>query len=128
MYCKKCGGKVESYASNCPFCGAKVEQNGVEATYTAPDGTLREHMSVGKWLLIFIAMAIPPINIILLVIWAFGNGTKTNQSFRNWARAQFVLLAIGLILSIVAAIILGPTIVKYAKEIYEQFGNLPNLV
>ena len=26
MFCQKCGGKLESYASNCAFCGAPVEK------------------------------------------------------------------------------------------------------
>ena len=47
MFCKKCGAKIESYASHCPFCGVAVEQNSVEATYTAPKGKEKKKQSKG---------------------------------------------------------------------------------
>ena len=118
MYCKKCGGKIESYASNCPFCGEPVVSNSVQATYSggASEGTPTTR-GVGKWILTFIVMSITPINLIMLLVWSFGGKTKADPTFRNWARAQFILLLIGLVLVIAAVALLLPTIMAALEEL-----------
>lgn len=60
MFCKKCGAKIESYASHCPFCGVAVEQNSVEATYTAPKGEVKKKKKapgVAKRVILFLVCA-----------------------------------------------------------------------
>ena len=108
MYCKKCGGKIESYASHCPFCGEALATNSVQATYTssAPqqDGA---HKGIGGWILTYIIMAIPLIGFIALLVWAFGADSKKDPTFRNWARAQFTMM----ILAVVAIFALAVLIV-----------------
>ena len=102
MYCKKCGGKIESYASHCPFCGEALAQNSVQATYTSSNNSVSsEHKSVGQWIGVAIVSCIPLIGFILLCIWAFGDGSKNDPTFRNWARAQLVIMVIGFVLSVV---------------------------
>ena len=102
MYCKKCGGKIESYASHCPFCGEALAQNSVQATYTSSNNSVaKEHKTVGQWIGVAIVSCIPVIGFILLCIWAFGNESKKDPTFRNWARAQFAMMIIALVLSVV---------------------------
>ena len=52
-------------------------------------------VSVGNWLLTFIVMAIPLVNLIMVLVWAFGGGSSKSKS--NWARA-ILLFAVILIL------------------------------
>lgn len=121
MFCKKCGGKIESYASHCPFCGEAVPNNSVEATYSGKEETHKESTSVGKWILISILMSIPPINLVLLFIWAFSSKTKSNPTFKNWARAQLIFVLFGVILSIVMIVLALP----YMLELINQLDKLP---
>ena len=120
MFCKKCGGKIESYASHCPFCGEAVPNNSVEATFSGKEETHKVYTSVGKWILISILMAIPPINLIFLFIWAFSSKTKDNLTFRNWAKTQLLFVLIGVILTAVIIVIALP----YIMVLINQFNQL----
>ena len=53
-------------------------------------------MSVGNWLLTFLLLAIPLVNIIMLFIWAF----DSSSTRRNFARAQLIIFIIVFVLSI----------------------------
>ena len=99
MYCKKCGGKIESYASHCPFCGEPIANNSVQSTYTTaiPAQTGRTNKGVGGWILTSIICGIPLIGIIMLFVWEFGEKTKSDLTFRNWARAQLVVMLIAIV-------------------------------
>ena len=103
MYCRKCGGKVESYASHCPFCGEALDNNNVQATYTSSMNAVGSQnvKSVGSWILSFILSAIPLVGFILLLVWSFGNDTKSHPTFRNWARAQLILEVIAVVVIVV---------------------------
>ncbi len=49
-------------------------------------------MSVKDWLITLLIMAIPLVGLIMLFVYAFGNGENVNK--QNWAKAQLILLAI----------------------------------
>ena len=122
MYCKKCGGKVDSYASNCPFCGEPVANNNVQATYRN-DASGGEVKSVGSWILTYIIMCLPLVGFIMLFVWAFGKGTLSNRTFRNWARAFLLIQLIAYVLSIgllVAVALLYPELLS---ELMETYGS-----
>ncbi len=53
---------------------------------------------VGEWIGVFFLSMIPIINIIMLLVWAFGN-TKPSKS--NYAKAVLIMMVIGLVLSVV---------------------------
>lgn len=102
MYCKKCGGKLESYASNCAFCGEPVEKYDAEPKYikqerrdTAP------HMTTGKWIGLVFLNAIPLIGqiiyLILMFKWAFGD--NRDLTLKSYARANLLLILISIILA-----------------------------
>lgn len=61
-------------------------------------------VSVGNWILTFILLAIPLVNLIMLVIWAVS--TSTRPSKKTFAQAYFVLIAIFVCFGILAALIL----------------------
>jgi len=113
MYCKKCGGKIESYASHCPFCGEPIENNSVQSTYTASSTEMeRSNKSIGGWILTYIIMGIPLIGLIMMFVWAFGEKTKADPTFRNWAKAELLILLIATILSSLAMFLLIPVILE----------------
>lgn len=58
-------------------------------------------MSVGSWIVTYILMMIPLVNIIMLFIWAF----DATSLRRNFARAQLIMMGIMIVLSIVITII-----------------------
>ena len=60
-------------------------------------------VSVGNWIITFIVMGIPVINVIMLIIWALG-GTP-HQSKKTWAQAAFVLLGILFCISILGTLL-----------------------
>ena len=106
MYCKKCGGKIESYASHCPFCGEALATNSVQATYTSNAGQeLGAHKGIGGWILTYIIMAIPVIGLIAILVWAFGEETKKDPTFRNWARAQILVSVLAVVAIVLLAIL-----------------------
>ena len=48
-------------------------------------------VSVGNWLLTFVLMSIPLVNIIMLFVWALGSGPVSKQ---NWAKAVLIMTVI----------------------------------
>lgn len=49
-------------------------------------------ISVGDWIITFIILAIPIVNIIMLFVWAFGD--NTHPSKKNFAKAQLIIFVI----------------------------------
>ena len=48
-------------------------------------------VSVGNWLLTFVLMSIPLVNIIMLFVWALESGPVSKQ---NWAKAVLIMTVI----------------------------------
>ncbi len=55
-------------------------------------------LSVGEWLVTLIVAAIPIVNLIALLWWAFSSGGNLNR--RNWARASLVLMLVAVFVMI----------------------------
>lgn len=53
-------------------------------------------ISTGEWLLTLFLSAIPIVNFILLLVWAFGGGANPNKA--NWAKAALLFLVLGILL------------------------------
>jgi len=53
-------------------------------------------ISTGDWLLTLFLSAIPIVNFILLLVWAFGGGANPNKA--NWAKAALLFLVLGVLL------------------------------
>ncbi len=56
-------------------------------------------MTMGDWLITFIIQAIPLVGIIMLFVWAFGDGTHPSK--KTWAQASLVFALIMFILVII---------------------------
>ena len=55
-----------------------------------------EVLSVGDWMITILLCAIPIVNIVMLLVWAFGSNTNPNKA--NWAKASLLWMVIGVIL------------------------------
>ncbi len=55
-------------------------------------------VTIGDWIITFILMAIPLVNIIMLCVWAFGSNTSVSKA--NWAKASLIFMVIGFIFMI----------------------------
>ena len=62
-------------------------------------------VSVGDWMLTYLLMCIPFVNIIMLLVWAFGGGAPISKS--NWARASLIWMVIAIVLSIMMIMAAG---------------------
>jgi len=61
--------------------------------------------SVGSWMLTLFLMAIPVVNLVWLLMLAFGSGHSASK--RNWAKATLIWAVIGVVLSIAFSFVLG---------------------
>jgi hypothetical protein len=60
-------------------------------------------LTVGEWFVTMLVLAIPLVNIIMGLVWAFGSGGNINR--RNYCRAALIWMAIAIVISIGFAII-----------------------
>lgn len=128
MYCKKCGGKLESYASNCAFCGTPVEKYDTKVNYVKPEKQERakpKHMNTWKWIGLAILPGIPVLGaliyLILMFKWAFG---KTQDlTLKGYAKANLLMLLVALLL-IGAAVVLIVTDKELLLELEKTFKEL----
>ncbi len=62
----------------------------------APNGVQYEKpMSLGDWLITIIVQAIPCVGIIMMFVWAFGQG---NTNRKNYCRAMLIVTAVAVVL------------------------------
>ena len=69
----------------------------------------KDVMGMGEWLITLIVLAIPCVNIIMYFVWAFGNG---NEKRKNFCRAGLIMMAVGIVLTILLYSIIGISIVS----------------
>jgi len=56
-------------------------------------------MTMGDWLITFIIQAIPLVGIIMLFVWAFGDGTHPSK--KTWAQASLIFALIMIVFVII---------------------------
>ena len=110
MYCKKCGGKLESYASNCAFCGTPVEKYDTKMEYVKQEknGQIK-HMTTLKWIGLELLPTLVPIGtliyLVLILKWAFGSTKDT--TLKTYARSRIVIFVFAIVLVAGLAVIIG---------------------
>ncbi len=65
-------------------------------------------VKTSEWMGIMLVMAIPFVNFILLLVWAFSSGEPASKS--NWAKATLLWMLIISVIYIVIAIVFGATL------------------
>ncbi|MDO4552763.1 MAG: hypothetical protein Q4C22_04420 [Bacillota bacterium] len=76
--------------------------------YAVPDQDRDQVMGLGAWLLVFLLMIIPIVNIICLIVWAVSG--KTNRNKQNMARAAIIWMVIGIVLAMLLGAVVTPFI------------------
>ena len=74
-------------------------------TYNTNTVSLDKPLSIGAYLGMFILMAIPIVNIVMICVWAFGSNSNVNK--KNFAIASLILAAIAFVLWLVFFVILA---------------------
>lgn len=72
-----------------------------ETAYQPP--VVSDDVSMGEWMWTLLLSAIPFVNLIPLLVWAFSSSTKASKA--NFSRAVLLWMVIGFCLSIVLAIL-----------------------
>ena len=85
-----------------------------QAPYAAPTQAGNPADSVGSWVLAIFLASIPLVGLIYLLVLAFGGGASPSR--QNWARAQFVWMLIGLILTVAFLALGGLSILQAAQS------------
>jgi membrane-associated HD superfamily phosphohydrolase len=65
-------------------------------------------MTIGDWIITLIITYIPFIGLIMLFVWAFGDGTHPSK--KTWAQALLIMIAISIILAILFFLVFGAII------------------
>ena len=89
-YCAKCNSLLtkSDFAKNiCGKCGKSIV-----VKYTASIKDISQPMSVSDWIITFLIMIVPIVNIVMLFIWGFGS--NTNLSKASWAKATLLWFCI----------------------------------
>ena len=72
-------------------------------------------VSIGEWIITFILLAIPLVNIIMLFVWAFGGGV--NLSKKNYAKASLIIFLFFIVLYIIIFAAIGPSFTKLLQQL-----------
>ena len=60
-------------------------------------------VSVKEWLITNLIMMIPLVNIVMMLVWAFGSNTNPNKA--NYFKAALILFAIVMVIYLVLAVV-----------------------
>ena len=85
-----------------------------ESQYSTQMDPNKSVMTMGEWLITLLIMLVPCVNIIMMLVWAFGNG---NENRKNFCRAslimQVILSVLGFILYVLFASIFMAALGSY---------------
>ena len=60
-------------------------------------------VSIKEWLLTNLILMIPLVNIVMMLVWAFGSNTNPNKA--NYFKATLILFAIVMVIYLVLAVV-----------------------
>jgi len=80
--------------------------------------TDQQVISVGEWVLYLFLFAIPLVNIILPLIWVFGN--EPNPTKRNYGKAYLIWLLIGIVVSAIMIVLFYSIFSGIIYEVQQQ--------
>lgn len=75
---------------------------------------LEEPVSFGEWMIALLLMMVPCVNIIMMFVFAFGDGKKSKS---NFFKAYLVWMLIGIILSVIICVAFGASMAAIFSSI-----------
>jgi len=80
-------------------------------------GNLVKPLSIGAYLGMIILLCIPVVNLIMLLVWSFSDSVNINK--KHFAIANLILVLVGIVISIVLAILM----VRLGFGFYDWYYN-----
>lgn len=77
-------------------------------------------VSIGNWILTFILLSIPIVNIVMLFVWAFSSTTRISK--KNFAIAALIMMLIAIIGGIAVGIFFGSILTEFINSIFSGSG------
>lgn len=109
MFCSACQAEYEEHVAECPDCGTALLPRRSQFSFCDD-----EPISVPRWLLVQLVLAIPVFNIVMYFFWA--NSKETNASLRSYctaALAWMFLIVLALVALGTADNEVGPWLVNF---------------
>ena len=105
--CNNCGANLDDNVTFCTNCGS----NALTSYPMFQPAPVKNPVSIGGWIGRCLIPCIPLVGgiIYLIMLFIWSGDTKKEETFRNWAKAQLIVMAIVLVLAIIGAI-LGVTV------------------
>lgn len=113
--CNNCG-YIGEEGNFCPTCGTPLAEAGEQQVEYQPSAEQpyyqpsvqqapQEEMTLGNWLVTLLLTCIPCVNLIMLFVWGFGGNAPRSKA--NWAKAQLIFMAIGVVFVLIWAAVMG---------------------
>ncbi len=83
--------------------------------------SLTTPLSVGQYILTFILLGIPLVNIILLFVWSFGNDVNVNK--KSFCRAVLIIVIVATILSVILGSVITAIVTQLLPQITSSFNS-----
>jgi len=83
------------------------------SNFPHPPQAPTEVVSVKEWMITTLIMVIPIVNLVMLFVWAFGNG-QIAKSKENWAKATLIWMVIVVILYVIFFAVFGAYLMRAA--------------
>ena len=103
--CNNCGATLNDQDTYCVNCGNTAQP--AYPVYSQP--MAKEPISIGGWIGRSLIPLIPLVGgivyLIMLFIWS--GDVKKEDTFRNWAKAQLIIMAITIVLVIILGVVFG---------------------
>ncbi len=109
--CPSCRSSFDKSLAICPYCGTIVQdsQPMVYQQPAVPQPEPKDSVSVGGWigrsLIPYSPLVGGIVYLIMLFIWS--GDKKKEDTFRNWAKAQLIMMAVIIVLTILGVVLFG---------------------
>lgn len=113
--CNTCGASLHDSASVCTNCGTKAPE-----TYSAYGQMFaKTPISVGGWIGRSLIPLIPLVGgiVYLIMLFVWSGDVKKEDTFRNWAKAQLIIMAVVIVLIIILGVLFGVVL----SDMYNSF-------
>ncbi len=84
-------------------------------------GTTYTPMTIGDWIITFIITYVPLVGLIMLFVWAFGDGTHPSK--KSWAQALLIFVAISIILLIIFIIAFFSILASFLEGLSGNYSS-----
>lgn len=84
-------------------------------------GTTYTPMTIGDWIITFIITYVPLVGLIMLFVWAFGDGTHPSK--KSWAQALLLFVAISIILLIIFIIVFFSILASFLEGLSGNYSS-----